>query len=235
MKLLKGIEEFIKNNIVGFLLGMLIFGASSVLAIDNFLLNADDITYDNTGSGAIATDVESAIDELNNKADALLTSTYDAYSIGDTFTFNGDSYHIIEDSSTSDDYVVALKDTALSNTASSYGSDSAYATSSAKTAVDTWAASIFTNNELKKVNNYTARLVEVEELTALGCASSDCTNSSYSWIYNSNYTYFTMSQYNNTTTSVWSVGTDGSVAELATSSQAMLRPVINILKSAINS
>ncbi len=39
--------------------------------------------------------------------------TYAAYSVGDSFTLNGDSYHIIADSGVSQDYVVALKDTPL--------------------------------------------------------------------------------------------------------------------------
>ena len=37
------------------------------------------------------------------------TTTYKVYSVGDTFTLSGDSYHIIADSSESQDYVVALK------------------------------------------------------------------------------------------------------------------------------
>ena len=41
------------------------------------------------------------------------STTYNAYSVGDTFTLNGDSYHIIENSGTSQDYVVALKDIPL--------------------------------------------------------------------------------------------------------------------------
>ena len=41
------------------------------------------------------------------------TTAYKAYSVGDTFTLNGDSYHIIADSGVSQDYVVALKDTPL--------------------------------------------------------------------------------------------------------------------------
>ena len=39
--------------------------------------------------------------------------TYKEYHIGDTFTLNGDSYHIISNSSKKADYVIALKDTPL--------------------------------------------------------------------------------------------------------------------------
>ena len=48
--------------------------------------------------------------------DGLVTKeiVYTEYNIGDTFTLNGDSYHIIKDSSKKDDYVVALKDEPLS-------------------------------------------------------------------------------------------------------------------------
>ena len=232
---MKKIGRWIFNHSLGIIIGGLIFGPMCVFATDTYLLNADDIEYDNTQSGSLATDVEGALDDLSSKADACNQQTYTAYSKGQELTINSEKYYVIADSSTSDDYVTLLKETPISNTASSYGSDSTYASSSTKTAVDTWAASTFSNNELKEVNNYEARLIQVEELTDLGCTSSNCTNSTHSWTYDSNYTYFTMSQYNNTITSVWAVGIDGSVAEIATSSQAMLRPVINLLKSAISS
>ena len=232
MKILKIIGKFIAKHSIGIAVGLLIFGPIGVFATDNFVLDAEDIEYDGSDSGSAATDVKGALDSLNQKADSCSQATYDSYSVGDTFTLNGDGYHIIDDSGTSQDYVVALKDTAISNTPSSYGSDATYSGSSAKTAVDSWASSTFTD-ELKEVSGYSARLIEVEELTALGCTSSDCTNSSYSWLYS--IEYFTMSQYNNTTTSVWKVSTNGSVGELATASTSLLRPVINVKKSELPS
>ena len=91
------------------------------------------------------------------------STTYNAYSVGDTFTLNGDSYHIISVPA-NEDYVVALKDNPLTATEITsaggtvgytysdtnqtggmayHASSSTYGTSTIKSVVDTWANNKF--------------------------------------------------------------------------------------------
>ena len=140
--------------------------------------------------------------------------------MGDTFTLNGDSYHIIANSPTSDDYVVALKEVPLkatditaaggtvgytySDTNQTGGmayhtSSSTYVTSDIKSVVDSWATSKFTNSELKTVDGYSARLIKYDEYSAMGDNQEICTGScynafvpNYNWMYNNDYWYWTM-------------------------------------------
>ena len=58
----KKLKVFLKNRILIFILGGLIFNAVSVFAATYFLSN--DVIYDNSTSGLKSTDVQGAIDEL---------------------------------------------------------------------------------------------------------------------------------------------------------------------------
>ena len=58
------IKEFSKRYLIGFILGIVIFGSISVKAISEFYSN--DVAYDNKESGLASTNVKSAIDELYN-------------------------------------------------------------------------------------------------------------------------------------------------------------------------
>lgn len=60
----KKIKKILKNRILIFILGGLIFSSVSVYAITYFA--SSDVTYDNTQSGLTATNVQGAIDELYN-------------------------------------------------------------------------------------------------------------------------------------------------------------------------
>ena len=53
---------FLKKNILGIIIGGLIFGTAGVYAATYF--PSDDVTYDNSESGLSSTDVQGAIDEL---------------------------------------------------------------------------------------------------------------------------------------------------------------------------
>ena len=61
---MKKIKKLIKNNILGFVIGGLLFGTLGVYAATYF--PSHDVTYDNQSSGMQATDVQGAIDELYN-------------------------------------------------------------------------------------------------------------------------------------------------------------------------
>ena len=196
--------------------------------------------------------------DSNAKVNSDGTTPYvKQYAVGDTFTLNGDGYHIIS-ANASDDYVVALKDTPLTvaeitaagGTANdnhgdgsiglmAYGSDSTYATSAVKIVVDSWVQSKFTNSELKTVDGYTARLIkhdeiptERKEICTGSCYEAD--GIAYDWMYISNCFYWTMSPFGSS--SVWGVGNGGSLGGFYLGyNDGVVRPVINVYKSSIES
>ena len=103
-----------------------------------------------------------------------------------------------------------------------------YAQSDIKYAVDAWKTA-------QAPQALEARLITYEELTTdLGCSSSSCSNSSNSWLYNSNYRYWTMSPYNNSASDVWIVYTDGGLGDDHVYNGHAVRPVITISKTALS-
>ena len=63
--MVKKIKIFFKKNILGIIIGGLIFGTAGVYAATYF--PSYNVTYDNTESGLSSTDVQGAIDELYNE------------------------------------------------------------------------------------------------------------------------------------------------------------------------
>ena len=98
-------------------------------------------------------------------------------------------------------------------------------------------------NELKEVNKYKARLITYEELfDNLGyeiqtCGTDECkkyTEKTPNWVYNSNYYYWTMSPEEDSASHVWNVYYSGSLGNFDVFDYyGVVRPVINLLKSAI--
>jgi hypothetical protein len=98
-------------------------------------------------------------------------------------------------------------------------------------------------NQLKTVNDYAARLIKTDELSSIGyewrstCATCDPTwektSNTPSWVYNSDYDYWTMSQYNDSLKKVWYVCYDGELRTQEVNELGVVRPVINLYKSAI--
>ena len=187
------------------------------------------------------------------------------YHIGDTFTLNGDSYHIIADSLNIDDYVVALKDNPLTSSeitsaggtvgyiwnisdgnesgGMKYGSNSTYATSSVKSVVDSWSTSKFID-QLKTVDGYSARLITYDELQPekeeiyITAGNYIKFIPKYDWMYNSNYSYWTMSQYGlYYMDRVWGVYEGVGYLEWISVNRyyGAVRPVINVYKSKLPS
>ena len=175
------------------------------------------------------------------------TPTYKAYTVGDTVTYNNVNYYVIKDSGTNEESVTLLKAEPLSYSdiltysagtgaqivsSVNYGfmeynsNSNKYEGSYVKTTVDAW-----------KISTAPAatetRLITIDELVNdLGCSSSNCTNSSYSWVYNSSY-YWTISPYDSWY-NVWYVGSDGSLKNSYCGNiSGVVRPVIVLPKSAI--
>ena len=127
------------------------------------------------------------------------------------------------------------------------GCTSDYDDSDIKFAVDSWANDKFTEGVLKTDTlGYKARLLTYEELTTtLGYtpAAKDVTSMNLnsdntpSWVYDSNYHYWTMSPYQDEVSRVWDVYNNGNVNahKFWTHFNYVVRPVITISKSLISS
>ena len=62
---MRKILQFMKNNLVGFILGVIVTASIGVYAVS---VASSEVTYDNTNSGSSATTVKDAIDDLYLKA-----------------------------------------------------------------------------------------------------------------------------------------------------------------------
>ena len=183
-----------------------------------------------------------------------VTPSYTAYQVGDHVSYNGVTYYVIEDSNTSNDTVKLLKENPLTYTEMDnlnldgitiseyngygtvqYGSSVDYSTSTIKQVVDAWKTTAVATGDTA-----TARLITYDELEDnLGYdhgtpeASWINVNPEYtpSWVYNSNYYYWTMSQYQDSSR-VWIVDFDGVLISYGGSSSYMVRPVLELSKSA---
>ena len=182
--------------------------------------------------------------------------TYTAYNVGDHVSYNGVTYYVIEDSDTTNDTVKLLKETPLTKTEMDnlnltgitigqtngygtvqYGSSVDYSTSTVKQVVDAWK-----NTAVASGDTATARLITYDELLpGLGYENNIvCTGGCYYdgslenvpiWVYNSNYYYWTMSQ-NGGSSSVWYVYSHGNLSTRLPWRSNMVRPVLELSKSA---
>ena len=116
-----------------------------------------------------------------------------------------------------------------------------YAQSEVKYVIDSWTADKFKASDLKEENlGYKSRLLTLDELQSnLGYDISLSTVPSQNgdtpdWVYNSNYDYWTMSQYEDSTSRVWDVISNGNVYTANfCCSYDVVRPVVTLLKSAL--
>ncbi len=125
------------------------------------------------------------------------------------------------------------------------GCTSDYDDSDIKFAVDAWANDKLTQSDLATDKfGYKARLLTYEELTtSLGYepAAKDATyinlnnENTPSWVYNSNYYYWTMSPYQDEARRVWDINYDGYVFahEVWNYWNGVVRPVVTFSKSAL--
>lgn len=185
-------------------------------------------------------------------------NTYKQYSVGDTIIFNGESWHIIADSSANDDYVVALKDQVLEELAGkpyyecpeeddkgincSMKMSNDYNKSVAKQYFDNIYIDKLGKDNLKEIDGYYIRLITVGELESLGCdIEEQSCEEAPSWLI-SNLSW-TMSPTTETPTndasiaSVYAFGTDLSgnvIGQYGVGSTLNVRPVINVYKTKLN-
>ena len=215
-------------------------------------LNSDSSVY-LTGCTVGGRTVDYAYGTDKNTTPEPVVPTYTAYSVGDHVSYNGVTYYVIEDSDTTNNTVKLLKENPLTKTEMDdlnltgitiseeygygkvqYGSSTDYSTSTVKQVVDAWK-----NTAVASGDTATARLITYEEVHILGYSDTmGCGGSCYevqgtvpSWIYNSNYWYWTMSQYKGSS-DVWRVGSNGGLNNIGVSSSLMVRPVLVLSKSA---
>ena len=213
-------------------------------------LNPDSSVY-LTGCTVYGRSVDYAYGE--NKG-STPTPTYTAYSVGDHVSYNNVTYYVIEDSGTASDTVKLLKENPLTKTEMDnlnlsgitiseengygkveYGSNTNYSTSTVKQVVDAWK-----NTAVASGDTATARLISHDDLvdnlgyvnsldTSQTTASSN--GNTPSWVYNSNYWYWTMSQYGDSSY-VWFVNSSGLLNCNNVSNDDTVRPVLELSKSA---
>ena len=130
---------------------------------------------------------------------------------------------------------------------SKLGCTTSYDESEIKYVVDAWARAKFTHSELKTVDKYKARLIYFDEVHSLGysdeprdlCGSSCpiyyATDEVLSWVYSSQYDYWTMSPYEGSSYRVWRVDGGSLYSDSVDSGVNTLRPVINVYKDKIES
>ena len=190
----------------------------------------------------------------------LSAPTYTAYSVGDYISYNGINYYVIEDSDTTNDTVKILKENPLTKTEMDslnltgiyiseengygkvqYGSSADYSISTVKQVVDAWATTA-----VKSGDSVVARIIELEELlTNLGYDLSitsggagkypEATENVPTWVYNSNYDYWTMTA--SESGRIWQVShlnwltTDYDTYNIIQPARS-IRPVLELNKSA---
>ena len=187
------------------------------------------------------------------------TPSYTAYSIGDHVSYNGITYYVIEDSGTTNDTVKLLKETPLTKTEMDnlnltgitiseengygrvqYGSSADYSTSTVKQVVDAWK-----NTAVKSGDRLKVRLLLFSEVHNLGYSDEEIdlcggcgsvgyikTDSIPNWLYiNSGYDgYWIISR--DDLSYVWNVRVDGNLLTKEISLQGLVRPVLELNKTA---
>ena len=117
-----------------------------------------------------------------------------------------------------------------------FGTVNNYDSSNVKIVVDTWATAKFTNNQLKNIDNYTARLIKVDELVDLGFVRSGAlypiNENVPVWVYKVKYWTMTPSDYGGNRIRVVT-NTSRGVDYYPPDFKFSVRPVINVYKSAI--
>ena len=122
----KGKQFYLKTNLIGFIVGTIIFGGVAVYAAVTFPSN--DVSYDNTNSGLSSTNVKGAIDELYKTCTATTADQIikkkkkDPYECRYFFTgatpnnyitFNNETWRII--SAECDGTIKIIKDNSIGN------------------------------------------------------------------------------------------------------------------------
>ena len=213
-------------------------------------LNSDSSVY-LTGCTVGGRTVDYTYGTDKNTTPEPVVPTYTAYTVGDHVSYNNVTYYVIEDSDTSSDTVKLLKENPLTKTEIEgynisgltvggstygkvqYGSSVDYSQSTVKQVVDKWA-----EGAVKSGDTATARLISHDDLVnnlgyenRVDTINPSSNGTTPTWVYNSNYWYWTMSQYG-VSSDVWGVNYGGELFSNGVSGSGMVRPVLVLSKSA---
>ena len=157
------------------------------------------------------------------------------YIIGDQIEYQGSNWRVIKNSLPNEDYVTLLKEETSINmiySTSSNNYSSNYNVSEIKKYLEEYNEA--RESDLKEVNGYKIRLININELMNAGCTKKICSNSPYSSWLIGEHSYWTMTPEENSNDRVLEVSSSGIYSQsLPNNNSEYVRPVINLLKSAI--
>ena len=203
----------------------------------------DEVTYNNVNYYVIKDSDQTESSVILLKAEPLTVAEVNEYGAGHVNRYTSSSQGTAYNQNSYGGMTYYSSDTCKSGTTSGCTSD--YAESDIKYAVDAWAQANTTASDLvEDSTGYKARLLTYDELTtSLGYtpAAQDVTSVSLnsetvpSFVYNSNYLYWTMSPYQDEAVRVWRVHGDGGVYAdtIYDYNDRVVRPVITLSKSAL--
>ena len=232
------------------------YGKSSATVYQSYKIG-DIVTYNGMNFYVIADSDEASDSVTMLKAEPLTVDEVNTYGAGhvnmySTYNTSASYYQTAYNqngyggmayyTSTTCGYPTAGSSSGFTKT----GCTTDYAQSEVKYVVDAWAADKFKTSDLKEdATGYSARLITYDDLTdnlgyeknAGGCIQPS-TNGDFTpdWVYNSNYSYWTMSLYNDSTLRVWGVYDDGYLLpgiEVYLDDHDVIRPVVTLKKSAL--
>ena len=204
----------------------------------NFYVIAD--SDENSDSVTMLKAEPLTVDEVNTYGTGHI-NRYSYSSVGTAYNNNNGYGGMAYYTSTTCGYPTAGDSTSVKT-----GCTTDYAQSEVKYVVDAWALDKFQSSDLKEdTTGYSARLITFNELVNnLGYSIKDgdtwySATADYtpSWLYNSNYWYWTMSTYDDSALDVWDVSGDGRLNDGSVygnySGYGSVRPVVTLLKSAL--
>ena len=215
------------------------YGKEEVITYDSYKVG-DEVTYNGVDYYVIKDSSTSEESVTLLKAEPLTVAEVNQYgtghvnryttvSVGTAFNLNG--YGGMA-------YYTSETCRYVNNTFVSDGCKNDYAQSEIKYVVDAWK-----NAKVPSASG--ARLMTYDEYAAYGEKKQICTGScyetivsQYDWMYNDNYFYWTMSQYNDSPSEVWYINESGNVygngvIDCVGMRYGVVRPVIVLPKSAL--
>ena len=207
----------------------------------------DEVTYNGMNFYVIENSDENSDSVTMLKAEPLAVDEVNTYGVGHINRYTSSSVGTAYNQNGYGGMAYYSSETCgyVNNSRVETGCTTDYAQSEVKYVVDAWANDKFKSSDLKEDSlGYKARLIIKEELMDnLGYNHAEegpsyfILNPEYtpSWVYNSNYCYYTISPYEDSTLNVWFLNNEGYLVhgDVYYYHYGLVRPVVTILKSSI--
>ena len=217
------------------------YGKEETVTYDAYEVG-DEVTYNNVDYYVIKNSSASEDSVTLLKSEPLTVAEVNQYGVGhvNMYACTSDDASCYQTAYDSNDYggMEYYSSATCNGSGDSSGCTTNYADSEIKYVVDAWK-----NAQAPLASE--ARLITKEEYEALCDIETYETPTApgtryvpqYDWIYNSNYRYWTMSQYQDSASGVWVVGIDGGLGSYDVSGNYgfVVRPVITLSKSNLSS